>query len=146
MELSTILFVEDEPQLLNLYTGGLEKKGYQVLRASSGSQAKNVLTSRKEAMGYSGIDLIVSDWMMEPVNGLELLTFVREEFKFEEIPFLLISGAVTREELTSAISLDADAVLLKPFVLEDLLKKIEEAYKNRETKKIQNTSPLPEET
>ncbi|HEX4924118.1 MAG TPA: response regulator [Bdellovibrionales bacterium] len=136
-----ILLVDDEGELLESLSFALAKRGYNVIRARSGNKAYQVIEERRKKYGRTDLSVIVSDWMMPDGDGIGLLATVRGKFPNENIPFVLTSGVVTPEKLESAIKLDADAVLLKPFSISSLILKIEEAIRVRLKKDFERAFP-----
>jgi CheY-like chemotaxis protein len=127
----SILIVDDEGELLESLSFALNKRGYNVVRARSGNKAFQIIEDRRKKYGRADLSAIVSDWMMPDGDGIGLLATIRAKMPNENIPFVLTSGVVTPEKLQSAVKLDADAVLLKPFSISNLIMKIEEAIRVR---------------
>ena len=113
----TLLVVEDEPNLLQGIRDILQLDGYEVITASHGKQALDVLQSAGEDLP----DLIVSDIMMPFMNGIELLQHVRNEKKWKLIPFLFLTARGEMEDVRQGKRLGADDHLIKPFDADDLL-------------------------
>jgi two-component system OmpR family response regulator len=130
-----ILVVDDEKDLRESLTEILQRKNYKVITAESGNKAYMILEERRKTNSKHGISLILSDWMMNDGNGIELLGRVRGG-EFRSIPFILMSGAVTKEELHGAVKHGLDGILLKPFNSETLYTKIIEAIINRQQQEI----------
>jgi CheY-like chemotaxis protein len=82
--LSTILLVDDEADLQDLYTDMLEVMGYQVIQAHDGLEALEKLRQQRP-------DLIVTDWMMPRMDGVELCTHILHDPELESIPIILHS-------------------------------------------------------
>ncbi|MEQ1875246.1 MAG: response regulator [Bdellovibrionia bacterium] len=101
----TILVVDDEDELRQLIAASLVIRGFDVIEASSGTEAFRVYVERKP-------DLILSDVRMPNGNGAELLTQIRA--KGFDVPFILMSGYtdLSREQ---AVQAGAAALLNKPF-------------------------------
>lgn len=137
----TILVVDDEGELLESLSFALGKRGYNVVRARSGNKAYALIEERKKKYGRADLSAIVSDWMMPDGDGIGLLATIRAKMPNDNIPFVLTSGVVTPEKLESAIKLDADAVLLKPFSISNLILKIEEAIRVRLKKDFERAFP-----
>lgn len=133
-ELNTILVCDDEPELVEILSDDLRELGYEVITASSGEEAYRILEERRSRMGDCQVKVIVSDWMMPHGDGMQLLNKIRSG-PHAHTPFVLMSGAVTRQQLDSAISFDADSVLLKPFNVKSLTQQIGEAIARRHEKK-----------
>lgn len=126
----SILIVDDDTSFTELLKAMLEKAGFSTITASSGNQAFALMKQRQAEAGDAQIKAIVSDWMMQDGDGVALLAQVRGS-EFHSTPFLLVSGAVSREQLTLAGKNGADGVLLKPFQTEALLRKVEDAINHR---------------
>jgi two-component system chemotaxis response regulator CheY len=60
------------------------------------------------------MDLILSDWRMAPVGGLELLASLREDPKLKSIPFVMLTAESTKERVVSAIRSGVDDYIVKP--------------------------------
>jgi two-component system chemotaxis response regulator CheY len=135
-----LLVVDDTREIRQLFARVLEERGYKVLCVDSGAAALAALEEQKANFGHPLVTTIVSDWVMKNGNGLELLASVRKSPAFRDLPFILISGVVTREQLTSALKLDSDGILLKPFDTDLLVVKIAEAVANRQMKEFNRAS------
>ncbi len=105
-----VLVVDDERYIVDLLSDLLEDEGYEVLRAADGQAALDVLERQQP-------DLIVADVMMPRIDGVRLLSIIREQHK--DLPVILMSAAVT-------LRLTDVPFLPKPFDIEDLLALIEE--------------------
>jgi CheY-like chemotaxis protein len=81
---SAVLLVDDEMDLLELYTDVLEVMGYQVIHAHDGLEAL-ALAHRQRP------DLIVTDWMMPRMDGVELCQHVLQDPELKDIPIILHS-------------------------------------------------------
>jgi CheY-like chemotaxis protein len=101
LKVSTVLVVDDEPDLRFLIRRILERAGHDVVEASHGAAAL-------EAVKRSPPDLVVTDMMMPVMNGSELITVLRADPDTAAIPILVVSAEAQR-------AVDADAVLRKPF-------------------------------
>lgn len=118
-----ILVVDDDISALNFICGILRRSGYSFATANSAVDAIRYLDQRMQSMGALNIAGIISDWQMPVHDGVWLLQQVRENAKVH-IPFILISGALTKEELAKAAQNKADGLLLKPLREVQLSEKI----------------------
>lgn len=73
-------------------------------------------------------DLIICDWMMPEMNGLEFLQKVRS-IKYPS-KFLMLTGKATKEFVTEAVNAGADSYIVKPFTVEDLRKRVKSITKD----------------
>lgn len=102
---SVVLVVDDERYIVDLLTDLLQDEGYEVLRASDGQAALDILS-------HQWPDLVVADVMMPRIDGMRLLTLIREQNR--DLPVILMSAAVTPQS-------DHVTFLRKPFDIEVLL-------------------------
>lgn len=112
--MKTIMIADDEHDILEVLSFVLASQGYQVATAANGNQAYEILQSRH-------IDLIISDYMMPGMNGIELHAKVRNHPELYTLPFILISA------FPCGVSDDSIRVLSKPFDIEHLLGEVAEA-------------------
>ena len=68
--------------------------------------------------------LVISDWMMEPMSGLELLRQVRADPKLQALPFIMITAENRKERVAKAEQAGADGFIVKPFNAEALSDRI----------------------
>ena len=83
-----------------------------------------------ETLHRQKIALVISDWNMCPMNGLELLRAVRAQFRLRETRFILISGEASAEHVIAAREAGANGFILKPFTADGLKTKIADAFRN----------------
>lgn len=119
-----ILFVEDDLELREALVSSLRGRGHQVIEADCGNIALKLLQDNH-------VDVVVCDWMMNDGDGIELMAKLRGAAKTRDIPMVLVSGAVEGELLAFAQQLGADATLQKPYSIESLYGKIDEALSFR---------------
>ena len=104
---ATVLVVDDEPNLRRVLTAVLEREGHRILVADSGRDAV------RKAKAEPRLDLLVTDYLMPDLNGLEVLEAVRKHHP--GLRALLISGHGTVRSAVEAMRLGAFDFLTKPF-------------------------------
>ena len=115
MKISTILIVDDSGAMRSLLVSTIEKLGnFKIVQAANGFEALRLLPREQ-------IDLIITDINMPEINGLELLSFVRNNPLYREVPVIIISTEGSRKDIEKGLSLGANEYLVKPFVSERLL-------------------------
>ena len=122
---NTILIVDDEVVIRKIVTNFLTKAGYKNIQAAEdGEKALEVLK-------YNDIDLIIADWNMPNLNGIELLNRVRENVKWEKTPFIMLTAEAHESNvLTAGLNKTTDYIV-KPFTAATLLKRVARALKSK---------------
>jgi DNA-binding response OmpR family regulator len=111
---STVLLVDDQPDLLDNLKLTLEAAGYRVGTASDGFEAQDVLRSQP-------VDLILADIAMPRMNGYQLYERVRHDPRWAAIPFIFLTARALDSDVRYGKELGADDYLTKPIQPEDLL-------------------------
>lgn len=114
--MTTILVVDDEFLVGDVVAFALEDEGYRVARAGNGSKAFDLL-------GKVHPDLIITDYMMPVMNGLELADAVRASLGSDAPPMILMSGA--QAHIGRARGGLFAAVFDKPFKISDILASVQ---------------------
>jgi len=113
-----ILIVDDTAVLRNIMKVQLQRMGFsQIHEAQDGRAAMKILHTQK-------IDLVISDWNMPVMNGFELLREIRANKFLQDILFILVTAEATEARISMALQLKVDELILKPFTLEILERKI----------------------
>lgn len=116
-----ILIVEDDPTAKFVTRRILTKKGYEVSVADNGLEGF-------ELVKKNNFDVIITDWLMPTMDGIELISKIRREIKKQPIIFLL-TAVNSAEAKNKALFAGADEYLTKPIIFETLLDKVEQALK-----------------
>lgn len=109
--MSRILVVDDEPTVLSFMTALLTRDGYEVVTASGGDEAVRLLND-------GPCDLLITDYMMNPMNGMELLLYCQDAFP--NMPTVMISGYCTVENAIQVLKAGAFDYLPKPVKVNEL--------------------------
>ncbi len=112
-----ILIVDDEPFNLDLLEQELEDQGYVIERANDGAEALEKVPSFEP-------DVILLDYMMPKMNGLEVLKHLREDEKYKRIPVILLTAKATQEDKVRGLDAGADDYVIKPFDSFELLARV----------------------
>lgn len=103
-----ILIVDDEPDVLMLCRVNLEFEGYQVLEASDGEEALEVL-------GRERVDLVLLDVMMPGLDGWEVLASIKERPQTADIPVIMLTAKAQDRDQIRGWSEGAHDYVTKPF-------------------------------
>lgn len=113
--MTTILVVDDEYLIADVLGYALEDDGFMVVRASNGQEGLKVLERERPA-------LIITDFMMPVMDGLEFAKAVRALPSYKHLPIILISGAQAHIGMQRSDLFNA--VLEKPFNFDSILAKV----------------------
>ncbi len=115
-----ILLVEDDPESMNLTLGMLHDMDIQqVFTANNGVEAFELLSTFE---GEDCVDVVLCDWNMPEMNGIELLKKVRTSDP--ELLFFMVTGQADFSSVLEAKTFGIDAYIKKPFSTNDLRKKL----------------------
>ncbi|WP_299616714.1 response regulator [Pelagibius sp.] len=104
-----ILIVDDYKTMLRIIRNLLKQLGFNnVDEATDGSAALQKLRDKD-------YHLIISDWNMEPMSGMQLLTEVRADIKLKELPFIMITAESKTENVIAAKEAGVSNYIVKPF-------------------------------
>lgn len=115
--IAKILIIDDSPKYL---ADALPLYGYEVEVANDGLQGVRKLTAEK-----SDFDIILLDVMMPNMDGWETLKAIRGNKKYENIPIIMITALNEEQKEISGLKFGADDYIVKPFILPNLLARIE---------------------
>lgn len=129
--MSKVLIVDDERDILDLLRMHLEHEGHEVAEAANGIDAL------KQAI--SGIpDLIVLDWMLPGLDGLNVFKRLRTDSRTRDIPVILLTAKAQQADRLTGLELGADDYLTKPFSPRELLLRVNAVL--RRVKKVTTSS------
>ncbi len=104
-----ILIVDDYKTMLRIVRNLLKQLGFEnVDEASDGSEALGKLREKK-------FDLVISDWNMEPMTGIQLLKEVRNDENLKSLPFIMITAESKKENVVAAAQAGVNNYIVKPF-------------------------------
>jgi two-component system chemotaxis response regulator CheY len=127
LDLTTrVLVAEDNPNLRKVIINIVRKIGFtDIVEAEDGLVAWQKIEE-------GGVGLVLTDWSMPGITGLDLLKKVRASAPpISKLPFLMITAADTKDSILSAGKEGVDAYIIKPFSVKTIVDKIEEAVANR---------------
>lgn len=114
MSAQRMLVIEDDPDTQQMLTMILRSEGYEVLTAGNGSLGLELLRKM-------GPDLVVLDWMLPGMDGLEVCRRARE---FSNVPIIMLTAKTETVDKVSGLDTGADDFLPKPFEPDELLARI----------------------
>lgn len=103
-----ILVADDSPTIRKFVAFSLTMQGFEVLAASDGMEAMEILPQRK-------VDLIITDLNMPNLDGFELIKAVRENVDYKDLPIIILSSLAGSDEIERGMSCGANSYMVKPF-------------------------------
>jgi two-component system chemotaxis response regulator CheY len=114
-----VMIVDDQQSMRGICKYILTQLGFtNIIEAKSGRDALGKLEK-------SPVDLIISDWNMEGIDGLTLLRVIRKHPKTQSMPFIMATGRSDKEQVKEAISSGVNNYIIKPFDASTMKKRIE---------------------
>lgn len=114
-----VLVVDDFATMRRIVKGVLKELGFKnIVEADDGSSALQEL--KKDDFG-----LIVSDWNMPKMTGLDLLKAIRADDKYKNIPFIMVTAEGQKDNVVEAIKAGVSNYVVKPFTPDTLKEKLE---------------------
>jgi len=110
-----ILVADDDPVCRHLITSGLAKQGHEVIETASGTEAWKKLHEEEDALR-----LLVLDWMMPGIDGVELCRRIRREASENYTYVILLTARTYKVEMLAALDAGVDDYLTKPFNQDEL--------------------------
>jgi two-component system phosphate regulon response regulator PhoB len=117
-----VLIVEDEVPIRDMLSFNLARAGYEVEGVGSGREARAAI-----ANAYP--DVVVMDWMLPDVSGLELTRQLKRDPETREIPVIMVTARAEEDDRVAGLDGGADDYLVKPFSHRELLARIRAALR-----------------
>ncbi|MBB3994447.1 two-component system phosphate regulon response regulator PhoB [Sulfitobacter undariae] len=112
-----VLLVEDEPAQRELLAYNLEAEGYAVRRAENGEEAMMLIDE-------AAPDIIILDWMMPLLSGIEVCRRVKTRPETREIPVIMLSARSEEVDAVRGLDTGADDYVIKPYNLRELMARV----------------------
>lgn len=112
-----VLLVEDEPAQREVLAYNLEAEGYAVRRAENGEEAMLMVTEAKP-------DLIILDWMMPLMSGIEVCRQIKTKADTRDIPVIMLSARSEEVDAVRGLDTGADDYVIKPYNLRELMARV----------------------
>lgn len=121
---ATILVVEDEPAIQELVSYNLELAGHRALRADNAEQALDMVRTELP-------DLVVLDWMLPGMSGLEFARLLRTDKRTQSVPLIMLTARADEKDKLSGLETGADDYLTKPFSPRELNARVKAVLRRR---------------
>lgn len=124
-----ILIVEDESSIANFIRDGLEEEGFAVDVANNGKQGYNLAIDN--LVEY---DVLLLDWMLPGMSGIEICRNIRLENK--DVPIILLTAKDSVDDVVFGLETGANDYIRKPFSFEELLARIRVLMRKKDTESV----------
>lgn len=124
-----ILIVEDEPSISNFIRDGLEEEGFAVDVANNGKKGLQMALDNLDEY-----DVILLDWMLPGMSGIDICRNIRIENKL--VPIVFLTAKDTVDDVVFGLETGANDYIRKPFSFEELLARIRVLMRKNETESI----------
>lgn len=115
-----LLVVDDSSTMRRIIKNTLQRLGYDdILEAENGLEAWGILD------GTGGINVLITDWNMPEMNGLNLVKKVRADERYKDIPIIMVTTEGGKAEVITALKAGVNNYIVKPFTPQVLKEKLE---------------------
>jgi two-component system chemotaxis response regulator CheY len=118
--MSKALVVDDSKTIRMIIRRILLELGYEVCEASNGREALDVLEAE-----HAAVDLVLADWNMPEMNGLELVKRLRQDTEYGHLKVIMVTTETELAQMASALDAGANEYVMKPFTKSILKEKLE---------------------
>jgi len=118
--MAKVLVVDDSRAVRMIVARIVKELGYEVLEAANGKEALAVIETEK-----SDVTLVLADWNMPEMNGLDLLRQLRQDPELSSLVVVMVTTETEIDQMTAALEAGANEYVMKPFTKEILLEKLE---------------------
>ena len=127
-----VLVVEDEIAITRLIQFGLEQAGFSVQMAESAEDAKALIDIQLP-------DVVLLDWMLPKMSGVEFVTLLRQNARTAELPIIMLTARGEESDKEMGLNLGADDYITKPFSPRELIARIKALLRRRTPHKSDST-------
>ena len=122
--MKTVLVIDDDPDIRDLVIWKLTQAGYATLAEGDGEAG--LAAAGGEGTSGNGVpDLVLVDWMMPKLSGIDVCRALRDNPRTAEIPVILLTAKAQDAELERGLAAGADDYIVKPFSPKEMLKRVE---------------------
>jgi CheY-like chemotaxis protein len=111
----TIIFIDDEPDILKVTTFRLKKMGYNIITAANGKDGLELIRTENT-------DLVFLDLLMPVMDGYEICKLIKRDESLKDIPVVLFTAVEDKRVANALKETGADGILAKPYETDELLK------------------------
>ena len=118
----TVFIVEDDYDIAEVLRFNLEHKGYKVVWEENGENAFEKIINDIP-------DLLILDLALPGISGIDVCRYLKNNEKTKQLPIIILTAKIKKEDREAAVSAGADDYITKPFTLKDVLKRVDALIK-----------------
>lgn len=115
----TALVVDDSRAMRMILSGILIEAGFEVCQAGDGVEALEVMNGANQS-----IELVMADWNMPRMNGLDFVTALRTQDRFRDVRIVMVTTETEIDQICRALEAGANEYIMKPFTREAVTDKL----------------------
>ena len=129
---ANIYIVEDEEPIITLIKYNLDKEGYKVSYSDNGNDGIKEIKKKLP-------DLILLDWMLPDISGVEICKNLKKDNRFKDIPIIMLTAKGEEEDKVKGLNSGADDYITKPFSFPELLARVKALLRRSKPSVISDT-------
>lgn len=126
-----IFIVEDEPSIATLVKYNLEKENYIVFTSNNGEEGLKEIKKTEP-------DLVLLDWMLPDLSGIDICNALRKESKYKNLPIIMLTAKNQEEDKVLGLNKGADDYLVKPFSHKELIARVKALLRRSKPSKVED--------
>ena len=126
-----IFIVEDEPSIATLVKYNLEKENYIVFTSNNGEEGLKEIKKTEP-------DLVLLDWMLPDLSGIDICNTLRKESKYKNLPIIMLTAKNQEEDKVLGLNKGADDYLVKPFSHKELIARVKALLRRSKPSKVED--------
>lgn len=127
-----VLIVEDEAPLRELLAYNLSAQGYRIIEAANGDDAELMIVEEQP-------DLVILDWMLPGVSGIEICRRIRTRMHTRHIPVLMLTARGEEVDRIRGLATGADDYVVKPFSVAELMARVRAIFRRTSPDRVSDT-------
>lgn len=125
-----VLLIEDEAAIREMLRFALQQEDYEVLQSETAQEATDILA-------HESIDLILLDWMLPGISGVELCKRLKKDNNSKKIPIIMLTARAEEDDKIQGLNAGADDYLTKPFSPRELMARIKAVLRRVSSNKVE---------
>ena len=125
-ETRKVIVVDDSSVMRQIIKNNLKQLGFNLANLLDAEDGEEAL----QRINADGVDLVISDWNMPKMTGIDFLKAIRSDGALKELPFLMVTSEADKEKIMEAVQAGVNQYIVKPFNASQLEEKIKEIFPN----------------